>query len=120
MKVEKEKIREMRLRWYGHMQRMEENNKVRAIVDMMVPGKDQERDGWIVSEGTCRNYGSPRSMLRTDRSGNQEFGPLTPPTWKRRRRMYIYIYILLFGFLLAVLTMAHHCQDPIPLASIHK
>ena len=34
-----EKVREMRLRWYGHMQRMEENNEVRAIVDMIVPGK---------------------------------------------------------------------------------
>ena len=34
-----EKVRDMRLRWYGHMQRMEENNEVRAIVDMMVPGK---------------------------------------------------------------------------------
>ena len=36
-----EKIREMRLRWYGQMERMEENNEVRAIVDMLVPGKDQ-------------------------------------------------------------------------------
>ena len=34
-----EKVREMRLRWYGHMQRMEENNKVRAVVDMIVPWK---------------------------------------------------------------------------------
>ena len=34
-----EKVREMRLCWYGHMQRMEENNKVRVIVDMIVPGK---------------------------------------------------------------------------------
>ena len=24
---------------YGHMQRMEENNEVRAVVDMVVPGK---------------------------------------------------------------------------------
>ena len=35
----KEKVREMRQRWYGHMQRMEENNEVRAIVDMIVLGK---------------------------------------------------------------------------------
>ena len=26
-----EKVREMRLRWYGHMQRMEANNEVRAV-----------------------------------------------------------------------------------------
>ena len=78
-----EKVREMRLRWYGHMQRMEENNEVRAVVDTRVPGKDQEGDqegdGWIASEGICRHCGSPRRMPMTEHSGNQEFGPLTPP-----------------------------------------
>ena len=36
-----EKVREMGLRWYGHMQRVEENNEVRAVGDMRVPGKSQ-------------------------------------------------------------------------------
>ena len=85
------KVREMRLRWYGHMrmQRLEEN-EVRAVVDMIVPGKrprgDQEGDGLIASEAICRHCGSPRTMPRTEHSGNQEFGPQTPPSGKRRRR----------------------------------
>ena len=32
-----DKVREMRLlRWYGHMHRMEDNNEVRAVGDMIV------------------------------------------------------------------------------------
>ena len=34
-----EKERKMRLRFFGHMQRMEEHNEVRAVSDMRVPGK---------------------------------------------------------------------------------
>ena len=34
-----EEVREMRLRWYGHMQKLEENNEMRAVGDMRVPGK---------------------------------------------------------------------------------
>ena len=41
-----EKVRGMRLRWYGHMQRMEENNEVRAIVNMIVPRK-RPRGRWM-------------------------------------------------------------------------
>ena len=46
----KEKVREMRLHWYGHMQRIDENNEVKAIVDMIVPGKrprERPRGRWI-------------------------------------------------------------------------
>jgi len=39
-----EKVREIRLRWYGNMQRIEENNEMRAVVHMLVQEKDQEGD----------------------------------------------------------------------------
>ena len=37
-----EKVRKMRQRWYGHMQRME-YDEVRAVGDMSVPGKRPRR-----------------------------------------------------------------------------
>ena len=67
---------------------IKENNEVRPIVDMIVPGKTQTgrpRGRWIASQGTCRNYGSPRRMLRTRHSGDQEFGPMNPSSGNKRR-----------------------------------
>ena len=62
-------------------------------------GGDQEGDGWMASEGIFRHCGSPWRMHRTEHSGNQEFGPLTPPSGKRRRRRYIYIYIYIIIYI---------------------
>ena len=50
MNIIKEKVREMRLCWYGHTQRMEENNEMRVIVDMIVPGirpRGRPRGRWM-------------------------------------------------------------------------
>ena len=43
----------------------------------------------MASEGICRHCGSPRRKPRTEHSGNQEFGPLTPPSGTRRRRTVV-------------------------------
>ena len=57
-----EKVREMRLRWYGHMPRMEDNNEVKAVGDMRVSTSKKgqgetkrEMDGWRPKEyaGGC-------------------------------------------------------------------
>ena len=45
-----DKVREMRLRWYGHMQRMEESNEERAVIDLRVPGnrpRGRPRGRWM-------------------------------------------------------------------------
>ena len=39
-----EKVRELSLRWYGHMQRLEKNDEVTTVVDMTVQEKDQGGD----------------------------------------------------------------------------
>ena len=84
-----EKVREMILRWHGHMQRMEENNEARTVVGSQKAKREtrQQGDGLIATEGIPRHCGSPRRMSRTEHSGNQEFGPLIPPSGKRRRRI---------------------------------
>ena len=66
----KVKVREIRLRWYGHMKRIEENNEARATVDMVVPGKRGRPRVRLVD---CVR----RDMPRTKHSGDQEFGRST-------------------------------------------
>ena len=62
---------------------MEENKEVRAVVDMVVLGKDQG------AEGMCRNYGSPQRIPRAENSEGQEL--FAPPTYleKATKKKYI-------------------------------
>ena len=58
-----EKVREMILRWYGHVQRMEESNEMRAVVDIVAPRKDQGGDQQ--GDGGCPE----QSILEIKNSG---------------------------------------------------
>ena len=67
----KEKVGEMRLRWHGHMQRMEENSEVRATVDMVVPGK---RGRWM---DCVRRDMQELRITREDAQDRQFWGSIT-------------------------------------------
>ena len=65
---------------------MEENKEVRAVGSMGMPGKrprERPKGRWV--DGVRRDTQAPR-MHRREHSGNQEFGPLTLHSGKRRRR----------------------------------
>ena len=64
----------MRLRWYGHIKRMEENNKVRAVADIIVPGKrprerEREREREIERE---RDRERDRERQETERDRERD------------------------------------------------
>ena len=52
------KITERRLKWYGHVMRMEEDHVVRRVMTKAIPGKgiegDQIQGGRMCARGTCR------------------------------------------------------------------
>ena len=58
----------------------------------------------MASEGTYRNCGSPRRLPRAEHSGNQEFGPLTPPNGERRRIRRILCVAMRSGLKLTTYT----------------
>ena len=51
------KITERRLKWYGHVMRMEEDHVVRRVMTKAIPGKggegDQRQGGMMCARGTC-------------------------------------------------------------------
>ena len=82
-----EKFRKIRLRWYGHMKRMEDNKEVRAVVNMIVPGKrprGRPRGRWM--DGVRRDMQAQRITPEEeqDRTFWKDYGLLTPPSGKGR------------------------------------
>ena len=52
------KITERKLKWYGHVMRMEEDHVVKRVMTKAIPGKgregDQRQGGRMCARGTCR------------------------------------------------------------------
>ena len=52
------RITERRLKWFGHVMRMEEDHVVRRVMTKAIPGKgregDQRQGGRMCARGTCR------------------------------------------------------------------
>jgi len=71
-----DKVREARLRWYGHVQRREEDDCVKRILKANVGGqrsRGRQRKRWIeVSSTTWRTCSSTWRMQRIELNGEEE------------------------------------------------
>jgi len=93
-----DKVWKARLRWYGHVQRREEDDCVKLILEANVSGqwrRLRQRDGSTSSSTTWRTCSSTWRMQRIELNGEEEPAWLTPyprdPQPEGEREGHIYV-----------------------------
>ena len=81
-----EKVREARLRWFGHVKRMDDSNPTKEVMNFRVDGRrsrGRPKKRW--SHSVTKDMTELR-LRWTEPDGEREFGRPTLPSGKRHRR----------------------------------
>ena len=88
-----DKLRETRLRWYGHVRRRGEDYIGRRILRMGLPGmrkrKDQGEGIKMQLEEIWRRWGLRRKRLRTGKDGDVKSAVATPKGSSRKTKILL-------------------------------